>query len=80
MKLHNIGWVRKYRSIVQTVLDLIFIYGLTKMKKKEVKIKKMVETIPSVNIRTTYYENKETGEFLGVEHEWQDVLGEWHPL
>ena len=51
-----------------------------KSRKDKKEIKKTIEMIPSVNIRSTYYEDKKTGEFLGVEHEWQDVVGEWHNL
>lgn len=44
------------------------------------KIEKKVEKIPSVMIKTTYYSDKKTGEFLGVENEWQDKKGKWHLL
>lgn len=49
------------------------------MKQTKTKREKKTELkIPCVMFKSTLYSDKETGEFLGVEHKWQDKEGKWH--
>ena len=51
---------------------------MTKPKTDELLTE--IEETPTVMIRTTYYSNKKTGEFLGMKHEYQDKDGMWITL
>jgi len=45
---------------------------------KKTDIEETIATIPTVMVKTTFYTNKKTGEFLGKKDEWQDKKGNWH--